>query len=158
MTELEIKPVALASAEAQELIAALNAELDERYPEAGANHFRLDAEEVAEGRGAFFIARLGGELAGCGAVRLAGPRTAEVKRMFVRRDLRGRGIAVRILATLEAEALRLGAERLVLETGQRQFESVALYRRAGFVAIDRYGEYVDSPLSLCMGKPLSGAL
>ena len=43
---------------------------------------------------------------------------------------------------------------MVLETGERQFESVALYRRAGFVEIARYGEYVDSPLSLCMGRTL----
>ena len=154
MAELEIKPAALASAEAQQLIAALNAELEQRYPEEGANHFRLDADEVAPGRGGFFIAQLGSELAGCGAVRLAAAGLAEVKRMYVRESLRGHGIAWRMLARLEAEARLLGARRMVLETGERQFEAVALYRRAGYVEIERYGEYVDSPLSLCMGKTL----
>jgi len=154
MAELEIKPAALASVEAQQLIAALNAELDQRYPEEGANHFRLDADEVAPGRGGFFIAQLGSELAGCGAVRLEAAGLAEVKRMYVRESLRGHGIAWRMLARLEAEARLLGAERMVLETGERQFEAVALYRRAGYVEIERYGEYVDSPLSLCMGKTL----
>lgn len=154
MAELEIKPATLACGEAQQLIAALNAELDERYPEEGANHFRLDADEVGPGRGGFFIARLDGELAGCGAVRLAAPEVAEVKRMYVLDSLRGRGIAGRLLERLEAEARQLGARRMVLETGERQFEAVALYRRAGYVEIERYGEYVDSPLSLCMGKPL----
>jgi len=154
MAELEIKPVALASTEAQQLIAALNTELDRLYPEDGANHFRLDADEVAPGRGGFFVARLDGELAGCGALRLAAPGLAEVKRMYVRETLRGRGIAWRMLQWLEAEARLLGAGRIVLETGERQIEAVALYRRAGYTEIERYGEYVDSPLSLCMGKAL----
>ncbi|MEP7314058.1 MAG: GNAT family N-acetyltransferase [Pseudomonadota bacterium] len=154
MAELAIKPAALASAQAQQLIAALNAELTLRYPEEGANHFRLDPAEVAPGRGAFFIATLDGELAGCGAVRLASPGVAEVKRMYVRNALRGHGIAWRMLARLEAEARLLGAQRMVLETGERQFEAVALYRRAGYAEIERYGEYTDSPLSLCMGRSL----
>jgi hypothetical protein len=35
----------------QALIDRLNAELSARYPEEGANHFRLDPEEIAPGRG-----------------------------------------------------------------------------------------------------------
>jgi len=146
----------LDSAIARELILALNSELDARYPEEGANHFRLDPAEVADGHGGFFVARLGEIAAGCGAVRLVDAGAAEIKRMYVPPALRGRGIATRLLAQLESEARRLGAARLVLETGERQFESVALYRRAGFVEIPRYGEYMNSPLSLCMGKPLAG--
>jgi len=145
----------LDSAAALELILALNRELDARYPEEGANHFRLDPAEVAPGRGGFFVARRGTTLAGCGAVRLVDAGAAEIKRMYVPPALRGQGIAWQLLAHLEAEARRLGATRLLLETGERQFESVALYRRAGFVEIPRYGEYVDSPLSLCMGKALA---
>jgi putative acetyltransferase len=156
MNAVTIQRESLDSAAARELILALNRELDERYPEQGANHFRLDPAEVAEGRGGFYIARFGHAIAGCGAVRLVDVGAAEIKRMYVSPALRGRGIATRILSHLEGEARRLGAARLVLETGERQFESVALYRRAGFVEIPRYGEYVDSPLSLCMGKPLAG--
>jgi putative acetyltransferase len=156
MNAVTIQRESLDSAAARELILALNRELDARYPEEGANHFRLDPAEVTEGRGGFYIARLGHAVAGCGAVRLVDAGAAEIKRMYVPPALRGRGIATRLLAHLEAEARQLGATRLVLETGERQFESVALYRRAGFVEIPRYGEYVDSPLSLCMGKPLAG--
>lgn len=136
------------------LIRALNAELEQRYPEEGANHFRLDAEEVAPGRGAFFVAYVGDAPVGCGAVRLIDPAVAEVKRMYVVPAFRGQGIASRVLEALEAQARVLGARRLVLETGERQFEAVGLYRRFGFASIPRYGEYVDSPLSLCMGKLL----
>lgn len=138
----------------QELIRELNAELHERYPEEGANHFRLDPEELGPGRGAFLVAYRDGVGVGCGAVRLNEPGVAEIKRMYVKPAWRGRGIARAVLASLETHARELGARRLVLETGERQQESLAVYRRAGFVEIPRFGEYVDSPLSLCMGKTL----
>jgi putative acetyltransferase len=54
---------------ASSLTLALNAELSGRYPEEGANHFRLDSDEVAEGRGAFLVAYAGETPLGCGAVR-----------------------------------------------------------------------------------------
>ncbi|WP_437338073.1 GNAT family N-acetyltransferase [Sorangium sp. So ce394] len=61
-----------------------------------------------------------------------------------------------ILRALEEQALALGRTRLVLETGVRQPEAIALYRRAGFVEIPPFGEYLGSPLSVCMGKDLPG--
>lgn len=136
------------------LIGALNAELDQRYPEAGANHFRLDPDDVAPGRGVFLVAYAEGEAVGCGAARLNEPGTAEIKRMYVIPAYRGRGIAGHLLAALEDHAKVLGARQLVLETGDRQPESLAVYRRAGFEEIPRFGEYADSPLSMCMGKAL----
>jgi hypothetical protein len=42
----------------------------------------------------------------------------------------------------------------VLETGERQGEALALYGRAGFSRIPAFGEYVGSPLSVCMAKTL----
>lgn len=139
----------------QTLIRELNAELDQRYPEEGANHFRLDPDELGPGRGVFLVAYLDGVGVGCGAVRLNEPGVFEVKRMYVKPDCRGRGIAGAVLESLEQHARALGARQLVLETGDRQQESLAVYRRAGFVEIPRFGEYVDSPLSLCMGKTLA---
>jgi putative acetyltransferase len=69
------------SATARALIAALNAELSIRYPEAGATHFRLDADEVVDGRGAFLVASRAGRPVGCGAVRRIEARTGDIKRM-----------------------------------------------------------------------------
>jgi GNAT superfamily N-acetyltransferase len=156
-TDITIRREELHSAIARQLILALNAELEGRYPEEGANFFRLDADEVAEGRGGFFVAYLAGEAVGCGAVRGVEPGVAEIKRMYVAPAARGRGVGRVILDALEAEARRLGARRLLLETGPRQPEAIFLYERAGFTHIPLYGEYVHTPhpdLSVCMAKDL----
>jgi len=144
----------LASAVAAELIGALNAELLRTYPEEGATHFRLDPDEVAGDRGAFLVAVADGTPIGCGAIRRLDARTAELKRMFVVPAMRGRGVGRAVLTALAAEGRRLGVERLVLETGERQKAAMALYDRAGFVRIPAFGEYVDSPLSVCMAMRL----
>src|SRR2546422_1396090 len=125
----------LLSPPARALIEALNAELSSLYPEPGANHFRLDPDEVADGQGVFLIASSGGQPVGCGAVRRIEARTGEIKRMYVSPDARGRGIGRAVLAALEAEARTLGIARLVLETGLRQGEALALYEGAGFSRI-----------------------
>lgn len=161
---LEIAPDALTSAVAAALITALNAELSALYPEAGATHFRVDPDEVAPGAGAFLVARLLGRPVGCGALRRLreaslmrelGPRVGELKRMYVAPEARGQGIGRALLARLEAEARTLGLDRLVLETGIRQTEALALYRRAGFTDIPAYGEYAASvATSVCLTKGL----
>jgi GNAT superfamily N-acetyltransferase len=144
----------IAGAIASGLIRALNRELSETYPEEGATHFRLDPDEVAEERGAFLVAYAEGETIGCGAIRRIDPGTAEIKRMYVAPEARGRGVGRMVLEALEAEARRLGVKRIVLETGVRQLEALALYAQAGFTRIPAFGEYVGSPLSLCMEKEL----
>lgn len=144
----------ITAAPASALITALNAELSARYPEPGATHFRLDPEEVAEGQGAFFIATLDGAPIACAALRRIDAHTAEIKRMYVAPTARGRGIGRLLLSALEAEARRMTMNRLVLETGLRQREALSLYERAGFMRIPPFGEYLDSPLSVCMEKPL----
>lgn len=154
MKEIELRREDLTSAAAAALILALNEELSRRYPEPGANHFRLDVDEVAPGRGAFFVAYAGDRAIGCGAIRRLDSDTAEIKRMYVEPDMRGRGVGRVVLAALEAEARRLGVSRIVLETGERQSEALTLYLAAGFSRIPAFGEYVASPLSVCMAKDL----
>ncbi len=143
------------SGEVLRLIAALDAELSSRYPEDGATHFRLDPNEVAPGHGAFLVARRAGTPIGCGAVRRLDAGTGEIKRMYVSPEARSGGVGGAVLAALENEARALGLARLVLETGVRQPEAIALYERFGFVRIPAFGEYVDSPLSVCMAKDLT---
>ena len=108
---VEIDRADLRSADAAGLIAALNAELSAIYPEAGATHFRLDPDEVGEGRGAFVIARVAGVPVGCGAIRRLDADNAEIKRMYVVPAQRGRGISRRVLERLETEARGLGVRK-----------------------------------------------
>jgi GNAT superfamily N-acetyltransferase/putative intracellular protease/amidase len=149
---IAIERVALPHPDATALIAQLDAELTTRYPEEGANHFGLDREEVSPGRGAFLIARVDGAPVACGAVRLLDAGAAELKRMYTAPGHRGHGVGRVLLSALEKTAADLGARRLVLETGARQPEAIGLYTRAGFVAIPSFGGYVESPLSVCLGK------
>ncbi|WP_435056546.1 GNAT family N-acetyltransferase [Streptomyces noursei] len=95
--------------------------------------------------GVLLVARHGAEPAGCAGVRLLDARTAELKQVFVRPAWRGRGVAGRLLGAAEAAAVRLGAERIRLDTRLDLTEAVALYRRRGYVEIapyhdDRYAE------------------
>jgi putative acetyltransferase len=160
----DIAPESLTSAVAGSLITALNEELSAMYPEPGANHFSLDPKEVAPGAGIFLVARVNERPVGCGAlrrlreeslVRELGPDVGELKRMYVSREQRGRGIGRALLARLEIEARILGLTQLVLETGTRQTEALVLYDRAGFTAIPPYGEYAASAAtSVCMSKAL----
>ena len=155
-SDLRVDRASIESTEALALISALNAELSAAYADvAGANHFRLDIDEVAPGNGAYLIAWRGGTAIGCGAVRRIDESTAEIKRMYVIPSERSSGVGRQIVASLEREARALGADQLVLETGTRQAAAIALYERLGFERIPPYGEYVASAAtSICMAKPL----
>ena len=135
------------------LVAALDADLLRRYPDEPTNG--VDPQEFRESGGYFLLARRGSEAVGCGAFRPIDAGTVEIKRMFVDPRCRGRRIARAVLDGLEAEARRRGYVRAILETGVRQPEAIALYRGAGYVAIEAFGPYVGSPLSVCFGKDLA---
>jgi putative acetyltransferase len=154
MQALAIRREALDSSAARLLIGALNVELAAIYPEPGANHFKLGAAEVAPENGAFLVGYWDATPVACGAIRRIDAGVAEVKRMYIAPVARGRGLSKLMLAALEAYARELGFRRLVLETGSRQLEALALYRGAGFDCIACFGEYIGSQLSVCMAKDL----
>ncbi len=80
----------------------------------------------------------------------------EVKRVVVGAGQRGRGVGRALLAELERVARAGGARRLVLQTGDRQPEAVALYERVGYTPIPVYEPYVEAiPRSLCFEKRLA---
>lgn len=83
-------------------------------------------------------------------------RPAEIRRMFVREDVRGRGYARAVLAALEYSAAQAGADVIILETGTPQVDAIGLYRSAGYVDVPRFGHYADSDLAVHLGKILSG--
>lgn len=79
---------------------------------------------------------------------------AEIKRMFVLREARGHGLARRILAELEEDARTAGRTRMVLETGIKQPEAIALYTSSGYEPADKFGVYRFESDSRCYAKPL----
>ncbi|WP_212912429.1 GNAT family N-acetyltransferase [Streptomyces sp. TS71-3] len=80
---------------------------------------------------------------------------AEIKRMYVVPEVRGRGLSRVILAALEADARAAGRVRMVLETGTKQPEAIALYASSGYEECAKFGHYRDDPLSRCYAKPLA---
>jgi len=93
-----------------------------------------------------------GEAAGCGAIKEYAEGVTEIKRMFVRAERRGRGIAGKILAELETWAKELNFSECVLETGLKQPEAIALYQKSGYKTIPNYGQYAGVENSVCMKK------
>lgn len=79
---------------------------------------------------------------------------AEIKRMFVVQEARGRGLARQILALLEEDARAAGRTRMVLETGTAQPEAIALYVSSGYEPAAKFGLYRCEPDSRCYAKPL----
>lgn len=140
------------SPNAQLLIEAVQAEYVQRY--GGPDDTPVDPTEFAPPGGAFVIGYADGAPIAMGGVRAYRPDAVEVKRMYVLPEARRRGFARLVLAALEERARLLGATSVVLETGQRQPEAITLYESAGYLPIEAFGHYRDSPLSLSFSKRL----
>lgn len=155
LNSINILPEMIDSPVGVALTSALETELNEIYPEEESRYPDITVNEVMEPLGAFLVAYLGEDHIGCGAIRRIGDLDAEIKRIYVKKPFRGMGVGRILLDSLEAESRHLGISRLVLETGNRLPHALALYRKAGFIEIPRFGSYLNSPLSICMEKILS---
>lgn len=136
-----------------QLIAELIAELNSRYadrPDDEASSF--SPADVTVPRSVFVVAAMDGVPVGSGALRPKTEDVVEIKRMYVRPEARGKGVARAVLVELERFATEFGYKSMILETGIRQPEAIALYTSCGFVKIANFGDYADNPLSVCYGK------
>jgi len=143
MTELSIQPVRYDAEPARTLVAAALADLAVRYDHPGGDDTPVEPAEFAPPGGAFLVAWFDGRPVGCGGWRSlhGGDEVAEVKRMYVAPEARGRGVALALLRALEDSARQAGRKRIVLETGHRQPEAIALYGKAGYARIEDFGYY-----------------
>lgn len=138
------------------LIADLDAYQLTLYP--AESVYALDMAALTQPDVLFAVARLeDGSAVGCGAVVLT-PEYGEIKRMYVKPELRGKGVAASVLGLLEQEAAARGCTRLTLETGPYQEAALALYAREGYERCERYGDYPDDPYSVFMHKRLGSRL
>ncbi|HLK45889.1 MAG TPA: GNAT family N-acetyltransferase [Acidimicrobiales bacterium] len=127
----------------QSLVLAARDEFDRLYGVGGRGAHDLAPTDFDPPRGAYLVARVDGHLAGGVGVRpIVAPelRYAEVKRLWIRPDLRRSGLATRLMAAVEALAVELGYSTLFLETGPRQPGARALYDGLGWERIDAYPE------------------
>jgi GNAT superfamily N-acetyltransferase len=74
--------------------------------------------------------------------------------MYTVPAFRGQGIAAAVLNALEQWAAELSYESCVLETGKRQPEAIALYKKSGYIIIPNYGQYAGVENSVCFRKTL----
>ncbi|MCZ8090109.1 GNAT family N-acetyltransferase [Flavobacterium sp.] len=91
---------------------------------------------------------------GCGAFKEYEPTVAEIKRMFVLPEKRGKGIASTVLNALEIWAKENGFQHAILETSNQLTNAISLYQKSGYEVIPNYGQYIDVESSVCMKKIL----
>lgn len=92
---------------------------------------------------------------GCGAFKRFNDQSVEIKRMYVNPEMRGKGIASKVLLALEDWARELGFTYCVLETGLRQPEAIALYKKNGYQLTANYPPYEGVENSVCFKKKLN---
>ncbi|MFK7050435.1 GNAT family N-acetyltransferase [Flavobacterium columnare] len=92
------------------------------------------------------------EAVGCGAFKEYDTVTAEIKRMFVHPEKRGKGIATFILNEIEKWANEYGYHNFILETSPKLENAIALYKKSGYNLIPNFGQYIGIENSICMKK------
>jgi GNAT superfamily N-acetyltransferase len=127
----------------------------------GPDRTPFTVQEFAPPRGGFYVGYLDERPVAMGGWRFSpviapagAQRPAEIKRMFVRGEVRRLGLARRLLAALEAAARAAGADWMILETGRPQVAAVGFYRAGGYVDIAPFGFYADEPDVVSLGKRL----
>ena len=89
---------------------------------------------------------------GCAAFKKYDDECAEVKRVFIKPEYRGKGISRELMKRLENTAKEQGFRCLILESGEPLVAAMSLYRKLGYEVIPNYGQYKDMPDSVCMKK------
>ena len=135
----------------QNLVRELDKELAIRNGEEHAYYAQFNKIEAIK---YVVVAYQENEPVGCVAIKEFAENSMEVKRMFVPENKRDNGIATKVLKELETWSKELNYEKCVLETGLRNPEAIALYRKHGYMQIPNYGQYIGMDNSICFEKVL----
>jgi putative acetyltransferase len=134
-----------------QLVSLLNRELRERY---GGLESIYDSYDQISNLDTVVLGYSNDLPVACGCFKKYDDTTVEIKRMFVKPDERKHSIGFSILNELEIWAKERGFLYALLETANKQPESIALYKKAGFKIIPNYGQYIGKQTSVCMKKKL----
>jgi len=88
--------------------------------------------------GGFFVVYADGDAIGCLGLKKFDQTSCELKRMYIREQLRGRGFAKELVKFSINEARALGYKRMLLDTNKEMPAAVKAYLAAGFVEIPAY--------------------
>ena len=99
-----------------------------------------EAAAMVRPQGIFLLATADGLPVGCVGLKGSGGPVAEIKRLWVDPAARGLGLAKRLMQTVEGIARDLGIRTLQLDTNSALPEALTLYRKAGWVEIDRFND------------------
>ena len=140
--EIVLEHVTAPTETARLLVGELEVELSANYPAEQRHGLPLDA--LFQPKIKFYVAWCGKVPAGCGGIALL-DGFAELKRMYVRPEFRGKAVASSVLAKLETVARDAGYTVLVLETGAMQHAALRFYEREGFSRCEVFGDYAAMP-------------
>lgn len=141
----------------REMVALLNAYLRPLSPPEF--QFQMTVEQMADPKTTVLVARdEAGRAIGMASLKVENAEMAEVKRMFIRPEVRGRRIGSALVERLEALAREKGLTHLMLETGDTPgFEPAhRLYLRSGFTRCGAFLGYPESEYSAFFEKRLTG--
>jgi putative acetyltransferase len=83
-------------------------------------------------RNAFWVVAIDEKIVGMFGIESRSDNSTELRRMYLDRSYRGRGIAQRMLQCAEARARVLGFSKLILSTAEVQEAALAFYRKCGY--------------------------
>jgi GNAT superfamily N-acetyltransferase len=153
--QIDFRPAAFEAGEGAQLLQAMRDEMRELYEGLNMDSEdmpRAGAAELSPPSGGLLVGWVGDDAICVGGVKRLDERTCEIKRMYVARAWRGRGVARRLLRELEELARRLGYEMARLDTGPRQASARGLYESEGYAEI---GNFNANPVASFWGeKPL----
>lgn len=142
---MKIDRISHASSSVLRLLAELNDYTNGLYP---SEFNELDSFAALQLSHVLFLgATVNNQLIGCGAAKNMGGY-AELKRLYVSPEGRGKGVATILLQNLENHVITLGFDRVFLETGIYQHEAMALYRLRGYTQCEPFGAYSANPYSV----------
>lgn len=152
---MEFIPARVDSGAGAELAQAMRDEIAVIYDglELDGDHMpRAGPAELSPPGGAFIVGIVDGRTVCCGGVKRLDARACEIKRMYVVPELRGQGVARRLLRELEGRARELGYELVRLDTGPRQVGARGLFESEGYVEVENFN---GNPVASFWGeKPL----